>query len=174
MGYQFWLKYCHFIYFFYCKWGWTSIFKYLLHECISWVIANSSLLLVNCPLCSFPFLSLYFLASVDRCMGPQYLFLVITHSVLIRLWIHSFHALYIFSCYFSYTESPCLTLTTQCLFILKAHLMFLLNHPPSLLITDSSIPVFLYRLTAPNYSTLNNFSLSCFLVVNMWNSYPVH
>lgn len=117
--------------------------------------------------------SLYFLAFVDRCMGPQYLFLVITHSVLIRLWIHSFHALYIFSCYFSYTESPCLTLTTQCLFILKAHLI-LFNHPPSLLITDSSIPVFLYRLTTPNYSTLNNFSLSCFLVVNMWNSYPVH
>lgn len=154
MGYQFWLKYCHFyLFIFYCKWGWQVFLNITTSQILS---MNNCKLFSSTyqlpPLFFFSF-SLYFLAFVDKCMGPQYLFPFITHSVLTRLWIHSFHSVYIFSYYFSYTESPCLTLPTQYLFILEAHLISLLHikHPPSMLLTDISIPVFLYQLTTPNY-----------------------
>lgn len=90
------------------------------------------------------------------------LLLVIWLSVLIRLWAHYFPILYTyFSCNFPHTESLCLTLPTQCPFILQAHLISSVysNHSPSVLLTDSSTPEFLYELTTSNYLALNNFLL---------------
>lgn len=95
---------------------------------ISWIIVTFPLVLVNCS------------------------------SVLIRLWTHSFPVLYIFSCYFPHTESPCLTLPTQYSFILQALLISSVYNNRSLpmLLTDSFIPELLYQLTTPKYSALNN------------------